>query len=496
MSGTDEKGAADAPGHGVIVRAANGDVIRYDPTGLVMRLSDLVIADIALRLGASQGGPRPGGSGPEQARTSETGPDATALEDIDAWDIRTEGAWHRFTARLSGRQGVRGFRRHVDGGAILGDGPGPLQAVFGLGGASAALASPGASTYPHHVVAPADDIGAVGMAGIETAMRTDRLEPLRECTHEAFVAETLLDWRMDAFAPLPLFVVRAETEAATTAAALAGGKAVENLGVAAENLAAAAASMNRKARVAAVCLDYGLEDASTSAASYRDGMLATMDAVAAVLGRAGFDRPLFVARVESGLPEACPAPVLEGQWELAWNHGDHRLVHSAPAYMFERDAFDRATDTARRQMAEMTAAAIVEAASWRCPVLHLAEREASDASTIRVIAQGEGDLVLDANDPLGAGATRGFRLIGDTEGASVTEVVIAPDDARAVLIRCDRAPRGADLRLAYAITLPGDDRGATGALRDGWSLDSRTGVSLHRWALPAVLPVTGGARGK
>ena len=25
-------------GHGVVVRASNGDVIRYDPTGLVMRL--------------------------------------------------------------------------------------------------------------------------------------------------------------------------------------------------------------------------------------------------------------------------------------------------------------------------------------------------------------------------------------------------------------------------------------------------------------------------
>jgi hypothetical protein len=42
---------SDAPGHGVVVRAQNGDVIRYDPSGLVMRLSDKVIADIALRMG-------------------------------------------------------------------------------------------------------------------------------------------------------------------------------------------------------------------------------------------------------------------------------------------------------------------------------------------------------------------------------------------------------------------------------------------------------------
>jgi hypothetical protein len=131
--------------------------------------------------------------------------DEDALRDVDAWNIRAEGDWLRFTARLAGRQGVRGFRRHVSGGAILGDAPGPVMAILGLGGPSAALATPGPPSYPHHVVAPADDIGAVGMAGIEAAPETDRLEGLRECTHEALVAETLLDWRLEAFAPLPLF---------------------------------------------------------------------------------------------------------------------------------------------------------------------------------------------------------------------------------------------------------------------------------------------------
>jgi hypothetical protein len=38
------------PTEGVIIRAENGDVIRYDETGLVLRLSDKVIADIAARL--------------------------------------------------------------------------------------------------------------------------------------------------------------------------------------------------------------------------------------------------------------------------------------------------------------------------------------------------------------------------------------------------------------------------------------------------------------
>jgi hypothetical protein len=49
---TEDRGQ-EKPGHGVVVRAPNGDVIRYDPTGLVMRLSDRVIEDIALRLGTA-----------------------------------------------------------------------------------------------------------------------------------------------------------------------------------------------------------------------------------------------------------------------------------------------------------------------------------------------------------------------------------------------------------------------------------------------------------
>ena len=35
---------------GVILRAENGDVIGYDQSGLVLRLADRVIADIAARL--------------------------------------------------------------------------------------------------------------------------------------------------------------------------------------------------------------------------------------------------------------------------------------------------------------------------------------------------------------------------------------------------------------------------------------------------------------
>ncbi len=286
-------------GHGVVVRAKNGDVIRYDPTGLVMRLSDKVIADIALRLGQ-----RTAEVGPEvrlKAQPTQA-PDVLTddlLDGIDAWGVTQEGDWLRFTARMPGAQGPRGFRRHVEGGAVLGDGPGAVLGILGLGGPRAALASPGAPAFPHHIVAPEDDIGAVGMAGIEPAPETDRLEPLREATHEALVAETILHWQVEKFAPLPLIVTRAETDASASAADLARGRAVANLLIAAKNLKSAAALMGKRAKLLAICLDYALEDLTGDATAFRDGMLATMRAVEKGLGALGFDRPLFVARFEN-----------------------------------------------------------------------------------------------------------------------------------------------------------------------------------------------------
>ncbi|PWK59623.1 hypothetical protein [Roseicyclus mahoneyensis] len=454
-------------GHGVIVRAQNGDVIRYDPTGLVMRLSDKVIADIALRLG------QPPGQTPPAAATPKPATDIDHLLDgIDAWGITQDGDWLRFTARLPGAQGVRGFRRHIDGGATLGDGPGAVLGILGLGGPRAALATPGAPAFPHHITAPEDDIGAVGMAGIEPAPVTDRLEGLREATHEALVAETILHWQIEKFAPLPLIVTRVETDASASATDLARGLAVTNLLIAAGNLKSAAARMGKRAKILAICLDYALEHVTGDAVAYRDGMLATLRAVEQGLGALGFDRPLFVARFEAGLDPASAGAVLQGQWELAWNHGDHRLIFSSPSYPFARDAYDRPSDDARRRMAELTAAALSDGAGWRCPTLFLAEWEPG-APVIRVTAQADGPLVIDG------GGTAGFAVTG-AEGIVVEAVTLAADDPQALLVRVSQRAEG--LRLTYAAGIPG-------ALRDGWSLDSRTGTPLHRWALPAILPV-------
>ena len=459
-------------GHGVVLRARNGDVIRYDPSGLVLRLSDRVVEDLALRL-------------PDRAAAKVVHADAADVDlpdGIDAWDARADGDWTVFTARLPGDQGVRGFRAHADGGDIIAETNGPVLGILGVGGARAAIATREPARYPQHIVAPADDIGAVGHAGLEVAKPFDRLEHLREMTHEALVAQSVLDWRMADFGPLPLFFTRVETDASLTAADLATGRAVENLLVAAANLKASAELMGKRAKVLAVTLDFALEDRSDTAQAYRDGMLAVMEAVSAGLWALGFDRPLFVARFESGLPEVAPQAALDGQWELSWSHGDHRLIHSAPAYMFARDDYDRPTEAARTQQAEMTASAIAEAETWKCPTLHLAELE---GTSLRVAARAAGPLVLDAACPFEVGPHMGFELTGCTNGSDIKSVSLAEDDQQSLIITLSKVPEGADLRLGYATHGPG-------ALRDDWTLASATGAALHRWALPANLPITGG----
>lgn len=482
-------GAEHSAGHGIVVMARNGDVIRYDSTGLVMRLSDKVIADIALRLGTAPAGTTP------NAPTVERADPHDLLEGIDAWDLRVSGEWLYFSAHMAGRQGVRGFRRLAEGGAILADAPGPLCGVLGIGGPRAALGTASPSHFPQHVLAPADDIGAVGHAGIEKAAKIDSLEHLREMTHEALVAETLLGWQMDKFEAMPLFMTRVETDSATSAADLAEGMAYDNLIAAATNLAFAAKRLGKKPKLLCVHLDYALEDMSQDPIAYRDGMLALMQKAEGDLFKLGFDNPVFVARLESGSTEITTSPAIEGQWELGWNHGAHRFLYSAPSYMFALDEFDRPLENARREMAEMTAAAISQPETWRCPSFYLAERSTKDTKTIRIIGQALSDLVIDKDDPLGAGKTAGFTLLGAAKDINISSVRIDPEDGKTILLELSKAPSGDNLRVAYAYgaarragTYPAN----CGAVRDDWQMDSATGRHLHRWALPCILPVTAG----
>lgn len=463
---------------GVILKAENGDVIGYDQTGLVLRLSDKVIADIADRL--TQASPADQGT--------NTSPDDAAidvealLDGVDAWDVREEGDWVSFMARRPGLQEVRRYRKHCDGGAIIADGPGPFYGIFCLGGQGASLGTQGESQFPCHILTPDDDIGAVGQAGEGEVVETARLMPLREQTHEALVAEVLLKDQLAAFGVLPLFMVRAETDGAPSAARLADGVALGNLITSIGNFARAAQSLGKVPKIKAICLDFVLEDVLSDAQAYRDAMLSIMRRIEQEVAVLGFQQPLFIMRAETPQHAAQNSNAAEGQWELSWNNGDHQLLISAPGYMFAHTALDRPTDDGRRAMAEMTAAALQAPESWTCPVPHLAEL---NGDTLKVTFQAAGPLVIDPADPFDAGDAAGFTLEGVENEVQLLSVEVDKTDKQAILMTFDDAPHGADLILSFAC-------GATprSAVRDGWSKPSVVDeLTLHRWALPARLPV-------
>lgn len=477
---------------GTILRARNGDVMRYDETGIIMRLSDRVIADIAARLPQEAAAPAPAAAFPSHL-------DADLLGDIDAWNLRQHGDWYVFAADLAGEQGVRQYRRRIAAQTdaaelpIIADAPGAMLGILTLGGARAARALPRPSRYPHHILAPGDAIGAVGMAGTEPATATAGAMTLREVTRDAMLAEVLLADRHQHHRALPLYLVRAETDGSASVAALAEGMAYKNLLTAARNLASIAESLGKTARILAVRLDYSLEDISPDPLAYRDGMLALMAQLTRDLSTLGYRKPVFIATFESGTARITDGPVLRAQWELAWNSGGHDLIFTAPGYMFAQDANARLTDSAMLQSAEMDAAALTAIyadAPWFCPTFLLAEREGDAA--IRIKARALTGLVLDTNDPFSAGPAAGFRLHGASNAATITGVALAADDPQDVILTCNKRPEGKALHVLYgfgADPRSGPHPAACGALRDDWSATSTTGASLHRWALPCALPV-------
>jgi hypothetical protein len=471
----------NAPDSGVLIRADNGDVVTFDATGLTLRLSDTVLADLRARLGV----------------TETAAPDPAILGDIDAWDLRQAGGWLHFTARLEAEP--RGYRRLAAGGAIIAAAPGPLLALLSLGGARRAGFNDAPPDFVHNVLAPGDHIGAVGWEGCGTAEPQAALHHIAHATRDALIADTLLHWRRDARQGLPLFFVRSETDGAADVAALGRGRAYANFLAALDSLVLAAAALGKRPRVLAVGLDYALEDQQSTAAGFAAGIRGLMRQIEGDMAARGLHRPVFIATAEAGTARIARHPAIRAQWELAWSHGPHRLAFSAPGYMFAQDRFGRPTATARVQMAEMDAHAITALEArhgWLCPLPLLAEYQ---GHRIRVTLRAMADLVLDAADPFAAGPGCGFHLAG---GPRILDVALAPDDPQALILTCDGVPvPGAE--LLYACDAPGPpdslaggppDRPANrGALRDTWAAPSRAGGLLHRWALPAALPLHPGA---
>jgi hypothetical protein len=105
------------------------------------------------------------------------------------------------------------------------------------------------------------------------------------------------------------------------------------------------------------------------------------------------------------------------------------------------------------------------------------------------VCEAQESLVIDRNDPFGAGKLAGFALEGVTNGAKITGVEIDKADARVVLLTCSKRPEG-EVYVTYAhAAAPGD--GPYPANRGSLRGDFGEGA-VRRWALPARLKLTDG----
>ena len=471
---TDTPTDPSAPSEGVLIRAENGDVVTWDETGLTLRLSDTVLSDLRQRL-------------PLPTPRSE----APALGDIDAWNLRDQDGWLHFDARLDPALGPRAYRRAHAGGDIVAAAPGPLLGLFALGGQRRAGFSSRPPAFPHHILAPGDDIGAVGLEGTATADHTARLQHVTWSTREALLADCLLSDRLAQGRALPLYLCRAETDGSTGIDDLPSGPAFANLITAIDNGIAAARSLGTRLSVPAIALDFGLEDRISDAPALASGLRRLMARIEVELIRRDIVRPVFLLTAEAGTARDTTHPAIAAHATLAWQPGPHRLTIPAPGYMFEQTAWGRHTDAARARMARMDAFALTEALArgdWHCPTLLLAE--AADRH-IRVTAQSMGPLVL--SDALDPGSAMGFRLTGTA--ARITAITIAPDDPKALLITTDAPATGGTLHYAHGADPAPGRTGLPpnrGGLRDDWQATAPDGgPPLHRWALPALLPIWG-----
>lgn len=467
---SDDTAADDAPRRGVLIRAGNGDVVGFDETGLVLRLSDRVVEELRGRLGLE-------------------GADPAMLGDLDAWGLRRDGDWLRFMARLDDL-GPRGYRRPAAGGDIIAEAPGPLTAILSIGGARRAGFSAGPVRFSHHVVAPGDHIHAVGLEGTDTATPTGRLQRLPHASRDALIADAALAMRHAARRGLPLYFVRCETDGSATLADLGRGVAYRNFLTALDSLVLAAAALGRPARVAAVAIDYGPEDLTTPAAGLAQGYRALMARIERDMAARGLYRPVFLMTAEAGTRTLSDHPAIRAQAELSWLPGAHRLILPAPGYMFEQTAFGRPTDAARQRMAEMDAHALAAAEGrrpWFCPTFLLAEHR---GTALRVTGRAMGPLVLD--DALGAGPAAGFSVMAARK-VRVTSVRIAEDDPQALILQLSQKIEGPAL-LRHALGAEGHSPDALpvnrGGVRDDWqAAPAAGGAPLHRWALPCELPI-------
>jgi hypothetical protein len=218
-------------------------------------------------------------------------------------------------------------------------------------------------------------------------------------------------------------------------------------------------------------------------------MIALMERTTRGMAKQGLARPVFLSAFDCGTQGVTRGPGLDGQWELSWNHGDHQLVFAAPSYAFQIDDTGRLTDAGRAEKALLLTEALLAVhggGKWLCPTIQLAERSGAQ---IRLVCEAQDPLVIDKDDPFGAGKLAGFALEGVTNGAKITGVEIDTADPKVVVLTCSKRPEG-EVYVTYAHAAdPGSgpypaNRGAVrGDFGDG---------AIRRWALPARLKLTDG----
>lgn len=415
---------------------------------------------------------------------------AVFLGDIDAWNLRQDGGFLRFDARLETEP--RAYMKSGVGGDIIADAPGALFALLALGGPRRAGFNVGPAKFRYNVLAPADHIGTVGLEGTAVAAQTEDLQHLRHRSREALLADHLLADRYKNRRGLPLFVARAETDSSDSITALADGPAFSNILIALDNIGTAAKKLGRKPHVVAIAIGFGAEDIRSDSEAFAQGFRRLMSKLEAEIQLRNMMPPIFLAEAESGASCLADHPAIKGYWELAHRPGPHRLIISTPSYAVAQDRFGRPTEAARDTLAEIDShalAATLAGQDWQCPLPLLAEY---DGRNVRVIFRATTALIIDPADPFGAGPTAGFRIMATDRPIEIQAVRISPNDPRSLILECNAIPEGQSPRLCHACGLEpnGDGRSINrSAIRDLWQVEGSTGATLHRWALPADLPL-------
>lgn len=445
---------------GILIQANNGPVIGYDETGLRMRLSDETIQQISDRL-------------PDRASAQSTPIDPRILGDIDAWNVVQQGDWLCFDAKLPSYPETRRFRRHAKRPGIFAEPPGVLLGLFSVGGPSRCDLIDAPLQHPAHIITADDDIGAVGMGGIEDAPALGVPAPVRHATLDTLTADALVGLRRAAGGASPVIYTRCETDSSPTIDAFSNGQALRNLDQAMGNFVQAARALGVAAKALPIAIDYCAEDVLSDADSYLSGMHHLLDVITDIAAKHGLHQPHFL------LPFPASPARHAAHASLSVISGTHRVIYTGPQSQFPVDRFGRATPESLSQHAQLNAQ-ILQAHllgdDWHCPRLLLAEKV--DAKVIRVITDAKSPLVL------AQPATKaGLELRAKGKKLSISKLAIAAQDPFALEITLKAAvPPGTTLR--YGET-------SAAGVRDSFALDTATGVTLHRWALPAQLEVTG-----